>query len=574
VDGTRNLDLQFRVDNVNSSCTRNSVVLSGSGLTIDHLMSVSRQGAQVLLTEDPLVLLGVRQSREWVAGAVERGETIYGVTSGFGGMAGVAISPQDASLLQNNLPWFLKTGAGPLLPAADVRATMVLRANALLRGASGIRLEIIERLLQFLNAGVLPQMRSLGSIGASGDLVPLAAIAGAIQGAGDSFLVDFDGRTMPAPEALRILGLAPLPLLAKEGLALVNGTAALTGIAAGCLYDGRVLQALTLGVHALALQALGGSNQSFHVYIHRHKPHPGQRFTAAQMLALLAGSRLIRNELGGQHRYEEGRLLQDRYSIRCLPQFLGPLIDGMALISSQVEVEMNSATDNPLIDAAFGMSFHGGNFLGQYVAVGMDQFRYYLGLMAKHLDVQLALLMEPCFSGLPGSLVGNSDRRVNMGLKGLQITGNSIMPMIAHLGNSLADRFPTHAEQFNQNINSLGFGSANLSRQSIQLFQQYLAVALVMVVQAVALRTKLQAGHYDARSLLAPGLTPLYEAVWKAVGREPLADRPLIFNDDEQALDEYLLAISNEIAAGGDLPQSLAMLIEHIGAWQPWHCTL
>jgi phenylalanine ammonia-lyase len=244
---------------------------------------------------------------------------------------------------------------------------------------------------------------------------------------------------------------------------------------------------------------------------------------------------------------------------------MGPLVDGLDFIARQVTTEINSASDNPLIDPDRRTDYHGGNFLGQYIGVAMDQLRYYLGLMAKHLDVQIALLSTPEFSnGLPPCLIGNPDRKVNMGLKALQICGNSIMPMLTFYGQSLVDRFPTHAEQFNQNINSLGLGSAELARQSIETFHQYMAVCLMFGVQAVDLRTHLVAGHYDARALLSPTSMALYEAVREVVGRPPAPDRPYIRNDNEQPLDEHIRLIAADIGADGRIPQAAAVI-----GWQP-----
>jgi phenylalanine ammonia-lyase len=188
----------------------------------------------------------------------------------------------------------------------------------------------------------------------------------------------------------------------------------------------------------------------------------------------------------------------------------------------------------------------------------MDRLRYLLGLLAKHIDVQIALLVAPEFNnGLPPSLVGNPARKVNMGLKGLQIAGNSIMPLIAFYGNSIADRFPTHAEQFNQNINSQGFAAANLARQSVQTFQQYMAIALIFGVQAVDLRTQAIAGHYDARECLSTGSLALYEAVKKVVGKPISLDRPYIWNDNEQSLNQHIALIAADIAKEGQIVQAV-----------------
>ncbi|MBE9214578.1 aromatic amino acid lyase [Plectonema cf. radiosum LEGE 06105] len=535
-----------------SEYSDSTVNVGNDSLTIDDLASVARDQKQVRLTENADILQGIQASCDFISNAVESGKPIYGVTSGFGGMADVVISPEEASELQTNLVWFLKSGAGKKLPISDVRAAMLLRANSHLHGASGIRLELIRRMEIFLNAGVTPHVYEFGSIGASGDLVPLSYITGALIGLDSSFKVDFNGKEMDAPTALSKLGLSPLQLLPKEGLAMMNGTSVMTGIAANCVYDARILLKLAMGVNALFIQGLNGTNQSFHPFIHECKPHPGQLWAAEQMISLLAGSRLIRDELDGKHEYRKQELIQDRYSLRCLPQYMGPIVDGISQVGSQIEIEMNSVTDNPLIDVANNASYHGGNFLGQYVGMGMDHLRYYLGLLAKHIDVQIALLVSPEFNnGLPPSLVGNQQRKVNMGLKGLQICGNSIMPLLTFYGNSLADRYPTHAEQFNQNVNSQGYMSANLARRSVEIFQQYMAIALMFGVQAVDLRSYKISGDYDARTCLSPGTQELYSAVYQVIEQKPSSTRPYICNDNEQSLDEHIARIAADIAAGG-----------------------
>jgi phenylalanine ammonia-lyase len=538
-----------------------SLILGDRELTIADLVRVARGGEQVRMTDDSSVLARIEQSRAYIADSVAAGAPIYGVTSGFGGMADVVIAPEDASELQNNAIWYHKTGAGRLLPRSDVRAAMLLRANSHMRGVSGLRLELIQRIITFLNADVTPHVHELGSIGASGDLVPLTYITGALIGLDESFKVDFQGEPLDSVAALERLGLPRLRLQPKEGLAMINGTSVMTGIAALCTYDAGRLVDVAMGAHALALQALRGTNQSFHPFIHAQKPHPGQQQSAARMLALLQGSQLSRDELDGRHDYRDRDLIQDRYSLRCLPQFMGPILDGLDEIERQVVVELNSANDNPLIDAVNQTSYHGGNFLGQYIGVTMDRLRYLLGLMAKHLDAQIALLVTPAFSGgLPGSLVGNSARRVNMGLKGLQLTANSIMPLLMFYGNSVADHFPTHAEQFNQNINSQGFNSANLARQVIAIGQQYLAIALMFGVQAVDLRTYALAGHYDARTLLSPATCTLYETVRELIQCPPRADRPYVRDDNEQTLDLHIARIAADLAGEGRIYQALATI--------------
>jgi phenylalanine ammonia-lyase len=546
---------------------RTPIVLRGAGLSIDEVVQVARFGAAVRLTDDPDVLQRMAASHDYILNAVRSGRIVYGVTTGFGGMADTLISSEDAAELQQNLIWFMKSDSGERLPREDVRAAMVIRANSHLMGFSGLRPELVQRMETFLNANVTPHVREFGSIGASGDLTPLACITGALIGLDKCFTVDFDGRETDALTALERLQLPRLKLDPKEGLAMINGTSVMAGIAVNCIYNARLLLALAMGSHALAIQGLQGSNQSFHPFIHEHKPHPGQQWAGRQMLQLLSGSKLIRDELEKRLERQGGELIQDRYSLRCLPQYLGPIVDGLAQIARQVSIEINSATDNPLIDPANHRDFHGGNFLGQYVGVGMDQLRYYLGLLAKHLDVQIAQLVSPAFNnGLPASLVGNRERKVNMGLKGLQINGNSIMPLLSFFGNSLADRFPTHAEQFNQNINSLGLGSARLARQTIEAFYRYMAVALMFGVQAADLRTQRVAGHYDARLCLSPATLPLYEAVREVVGIEPSAERPYIRNDNEQALSVHIRRIADDIAGFGRIAHSVEKVLTDLSS--------
>jgi phenylalanine ammonia-lyase len=513
-----------------------TIIISGAGLTIADIAAVAH-GAKVALSTDATVLDRVERSRAVIQNGVAKGEQIYGVTTLFGGMADQYVGPELLVQVQTLALWQHKSTTGPRLPDADVRAAMLLRANSLMKGASGIRLEIIERFAIFLNAGAHPHVYQRGSIGASGDLVPLAYIAGAILGLDAAWLVDMDGETLDCLTALKRLGLEPLKLQPKEGLALNNGTGACTGVAANASARALDLASLALGIHALYAQALLSTDQSFHPYIHQVKPHPGQIWTAAEMAKLVDGSKVIRSEAAGDRGARTGKLIQDRYSLRCLPQFIGPIIDGLVNVARQIEVEANCANDNPLIDPDSGEILHTGNFLAQYTGVAMDQLRYFIGLLAKHIDTQIALLMTPEFSyGLNPSLVGNMESGVNVGLKSLQIGGNSMMPLISFYGQSIVDRFPTHAEQFNQNINSQAMNSANLARETLDVLEHYLSVALICGVQAVELRAKLVADSYDARTILSPATIPLYEAARLAAAGAPTAARPLHWND----LDEFI----------------------------------
>jgi phenylalanine ammonia-lyase len=530
-----------------------TIIISGQGLTISDIANVAN-GAQVALTTDAAVLDRIERSRAVIQAGVAKGEQIYGVTTLFGGMADQYVGPELLVEVQKLALWQHKSTTGPRLPDTDVRAAMLLRANSLMKGASGIRLEIIQRYVTFLNAGAHPHVYQRGSIGASGDLVPLAYIAGAVLGLAPDWLVDMDGETLDSHTVLARLGLKPLELEPKEGLALNNGTGACTGVAANACARALDLTSLALGIHAFYAQALLSTDQSFHPFIHSVKPHPGQVWTAAQMDTLVAGSKVIRSEAAGDRKGRTGKLIQDRYSLRCLPQFLGPIIDGIVNAARQIEVEANCANDNPLIDPDSGEIFHTGNFLAQYTGVAMDQLRYFIGLLAKHIDTQIALLMTPEFSyGLNPSLVGNMESGTNVGLKSLQIGGNSMMPLISFYGQSIVDRFPTHAEQFNQNINSQAMNSANLARETLDVLEHYLSVALICGVQAVELRAKLTTDSYDARTILSPATVPLYEAARIAAMSAPNAARPLHWNDLDEFIQPKVEGVLSDVNTRGSI---------------------
>ncbi len=528
-----------------------TVIINGQDLTLTDIRAVAL-GAKVALTDDPAILARIDKSRQVIAGGVERGEQIYGVTTLFGGMADQYVGPDLLADVQRIAVWQHKSTTGPRLPAEDVRAAMLLRANSFVKGASGVRREIIDRYLAFLNAGAHPHVHQRGSIGASGDLVPLSYIGGAVIGLDPAFLVDIGGETLDAHSALSRIGLEPLTLQPKEGLALNNGTGACTGVAANATARALDLASLALGIHALYAQAMLSTDQSFDPFIHAMKPHPGQVWVAQQMGRLVAGSKVIRSEAAGGRSHRMGKLIQDRYSLRCLPQYLGPVVDGIATAARQIETEANCANDNPLIDPDTGEIFHTGNFLAQYTGVAMDGLRYHVGLIAKHIDAQIALLMTPEFSyGLNPSLVGNMEAGINVGLKSLQIGGNSMMPLMSFYGQSIVDRFPTHAEQFNQNVNSQAMNSANLARETIDVLEHYLAVALLIGVQAVELRAKLVADSYDAGTILSKATKPLYEAARRAAGGAPDPARPLHWDDLDGFIQPKVEGILADIATGG-----------------------
>ncbi len=540
--------------------------LSGQSLSLSEVHSVAIGQRKVTITDDPGVLKKIEEARALVRKAVGGGMKVYGLTTGYGGMVNVDVPSHQAEASQTNLLAFLSSGAGKKIDDRHVRAAMLIRANMLLRGASGVRLEIIERLVRFLNEDAVPVVCELGSIGASGDLVPLGTVARAITGQAFSCRVRVRGVEMDGADALKLIGLEPLSLLPKEGLAIVNGTSFSAALAVNCIQSARNFLALSFASHAMMMRALLGYEDPFAPFVHEVKPHPGQVWSAAMMRRLLGietDSPL--EEFSGPRKH-----LQDRYSLRCLPQYMGPIVEGIRRVENTLETEMNAVTDNPLIDTEAERFYQSGNFLGQYIGMAMDDLRRYIGLMAKHLDVQIALLVSPEFNhGLPPSLVGNEESPVNMGLKGLQITGNSIMPMLTYLGNPLVEHFPTHAEQYNQNINGLSWGAANLAAQSVEMYSHYAAVALVFAVQAVDLRAKKMNGRFDGRSLLGPMVAPVYESVYEVIGRIPGENAPLVFDDTDQSLEIILAQLSASIRENGAIVDAVSLITDSLAEVEP-----
>ena len=544
-----------------------TIIISGEGLSIDAIEAVSK-GAPVRLSDDPAVLARLEASQGRIEAAVAAGEQVYGVTTLYGGMADQYVPVERMVELQHIALWHHKTATGPRLPAEDVRAAMLLRINSLMKGYSGVRLELIQRYATFLNAGVTPHAFQRGSIGASGDLVPLSYIGASVIGLDPAFLVDWQGETLDCVTALHRLGLEPLVLRPKEGLAMNNGTTASTGVAANAMARAERVLALGLNVQAMLAEALLATNQSFHPTIQAVKPHAGQVFVGRLFRDLLEGSHLIRSEAAGARGHRSGKLIQDRYSLRCLPQYTGPIVDMMAMAARQITTEANSANDNPLVDPDTGEIYHTGNFLAQYTAVACDTLRAQLAMLLKHLDVQIAMLVTPEFNnGLPPSLVGNPGHGLNMGLKSLQLTCNSVAPLVQFYGRSMVDLYPSHAEQFNQNINSQAMNSANLTRDAVDACEHFLAAALVFAVQAVELRGHSVRPGYDPSDLLSHRNRALYVAARGAALGAPDAGKPLVWNDTDGFIQDKVEGILTDLRDGTAIRAALAPVLDQVRAF-------
>src|SRR5437879_3275166 len=392
------------------------VTLDGQSLSIADVVAVARHNVPVAL--DPQALKAVQQSRRAVEAAIERGQTIYGVNPGFGKLAHVRRPPQQGRQLQLNLMRSHASGLGEPLPQDAVRAMMLLRANVLMRGTSGVRPVLPELLIEMLNRGLHPRVPSQGSVGASGDLAPLSHLALAMIGEGDVKVSN------------------PVTLEAKEGLAFVNGTQAQTGLAALLVSDGWTLWRAAHAAAAMSLEAVRGSPDPFEARIHDARPHRWQRDSAALLRDLLADS-----EIRESHRQNDPRV-QDAYSLRCTPQVLGAVGEGLAFAERLVTTELNAATDNPLV---FGDDVRsGGNLHGQPIALALDVIGIALATLAGLAERRIDRLVNPDLSsGLPAFLA--RDPGIESGLMTSQIAADALVAECLVLASPASDQSVTTA---------------------------------------------------------------------------------------------------------------------------------
>ena len=363
-----------------------TVTLDGRSLTISDVVAVARHGAQVAAAS--AARQRARQARASVEAALARGDTIYGVNTGFGKLAHVRIPPDQLRALQLNLIRSHASGVGTPLSVEAVRAMMLLRANVLLMATSGVRPELPDLLVAMLNARVHPIVPSQGSVGASGDLAPLAHLALALIGEGEG------------GAELRAAGLTPVTLEAKEGIAFVNGTQAQTGLGSLLTHDAWVLWRTAHAAAAMSLEALRGTPVPFDARIHDARPHPFQQRSAALLRDLLVDS-----EIRESHRLDDPRV-QDAYSLRCTPQVLGAVGEALAFVERLITTELNGATDNPLVFGDDVLS--GGNFHGQPVALALDVIGIALATLAGLAERRLERIVNPDLSsGLPPFLARN-----------------------------------------------------------------------------------------------------------------------------------------------------------------------
>ena len=446
------------------------VAVTGKGLRIEDLVQVAEGRAEVELTAEGRER--VSAGRKALEEVVRRGKVTYGVNTGVGEFRTVVISDDKLLELQRNLVRSSACGVGPELPQAVVRAMMLLRANAFVTGESGVRPELAEMFEGMLNRGVHPVVPGKGSVGSSGDLAPLAHISLVIIGEGEAW---YKGERMSGAEALKRAGLTPLELKAKEGLALINGTQMMTSIGALCLWRSLALMKAAQLAVAMSVEALKGTARAFDERLFRARPHPGAMAVAANLRGMLAGSEILRSHANLLHE------VQDAYTLRCAPQVLGAALDSLLAAQAVLEVEMNSATDNPLVFGD-GEVISGGNFHGMPVAMALDQMALAVHVVGNFSERRIARLVDGKLSHLPSCLVAAK------GLESGMMIPQYVAASLASENKLLcspasADSIPTSGNQ--EDFNSMGSVGALRLTEMVRNTETIVAIELMCAAQGL-----------------------------------------------------------------------------------------
>jgi histidine ammonia-lyase len=485
-----------------------TVLLGERHLSLDDVAAIAH-GATAELSAAAKPRL--QRSYDYMRELAENGTPVYGLTTGCGPLAASGIAAADRELFQRNLVRSHAVSLGRPHPAAFVRAAMAVRTHVLAQGCSGVHPRTPALLIEMLNARLHPVVREVGSVGASGDLVELAQIALAVIGEGT---VEHDGETIPAAEALRRSGLEPLVPRHREGLALINGTSFHSGAAAVLLRRARrVLDAAQLAA-AMLFEALHGHVEALAAELHAARPHPGQAAVARRLRGLMRGSSLVREQ-------EPVAGAQDAYTLRCIPQILGPSLDAVESAAGVVETEIDSISDNPLFLVEERRVIHGGNFHGQAVALALDQLKTAIVEVGVASERRIARVLDEKLSrGLPPFLVCG-DAGLNSGFMGLQYCASSMAADNAVLAAPASVRsVSTNAS--NQDVVSMGMVAARQAAQVIDNVERMLAIEILSAAQALDLRGAGQAGS---------GTGAAHALVRRHV--EPLADDRVLADDVE-----------------------------------------
>jgi histidine ammonia-lyase len=486
-----------------------TIALSGNDLTFDQLYAVALRGEKVALTADAIKRM--KASRAVVDRVVASGATAYGINTGFGKLASVRISSEQVRQLQVNLVRSHASGVGPPLSEPETRAMMVLRANALAKGLSGIRPVVVETLCAMLNAGVHPIIPSQGSVGASGDLAPLAHLAHVVIGEGRAA---YRGEAMDGAEAMRRAGVSPVALEAKEGLSLLNGTQGMLALLSLALRHADVLVDTADVAAALSLDALRGSPGAFDARIMHARPYTGAAMTARNLAHLNEGSQIRES-----HRpAEKDARVQDAYSLRCTPQVHGAVRDSLAQAREMAATELNSATDNPLVFVSGGGGsgdiVSGGNFHGQPLAMAADQVAVAIATLGGISERRIEQMTNPLTSMLSAFLT--PEPGINSGFMIAQVTAAAL----ASENKALAiphsvDSITTSGNQ--EDYVSMGMGGARRLDRMLQNLRHTVAIELLCACQGIDLLAPLQTGPLAKKA---------YDVV-RAKSPKLVQDRPL-----------------------------------------------
>ncbi|MDW7660507.1 MAG: histidine ammonia-lyase [Bacillota bacterium] len=473
----------------------NPIMINGNNLTIQDVIEVARHKMKVSIAEEAITK--IIKSRNYVESIVHEGQVVYGINTGFGKFSDVAINADEIEQLQKNLIYADAVGIGKNFDTEITRALMLLRANALSKGFSGVRTVIVQTLLDMLNSSVHPLIREKGSVGSSGDLCPLAHMVLVMMGEGEA---EYQGIHMNGGEAMKKAGIKPVILAAKEGLALINGTQAMLGVSVLTVYDAEVLMKSADIIAGLTFESLEGIVDALDERIHLARPHQGQLDTAENLRKLCKGSQLLTHQ--GEKR------VQDAYTLRCIPQIHGASRAAVNYVKSVIEVEINAATDNPLIfpDGEQPAVFSGGNFHGQPVSIAMDTLGIALSEYANVSERRIERLVNPSLSDLPAFLTPQGG--LNCGFMVPQYAAAAVVSenkILAHPAS--VDSIPTSANQ--EDHVSMGTIAARKAREIIKHCQYVLGIELLCAAQAADFRnaSRLGQGSSEAYKVLRKQVT-------------------------------------------------------------------
>lgn len=483
---------------------RPAVVLDGNNLSMEDVVAIGMRLKQVRLDEDALVRC--RASRTFLKKEINAGKIIYGVNTSFGPMCNRIISEKDIELLQVNLIKSHAAGLGEPIKPEVALAVLAIRCNTLLKGFSGVRVQLLEVMQDMINQGISPFIPECGSVGASGDLVHLSHMSLAIIGLGNVY---YDNALMPADKALEKAGIKPVNLSYKEGLALINGTAAMSALAAFALKDAEKTLKIACINAAFAMEIFGGIDDAFDMDLQTLKPHSGQMNTAAAIGALFQGSGnitkrddlhdLIRNQQSPEDPFFTTNLtVQDVYSIRCTPQILAPVDEAVSYAVEKLQVEINSSNDNPLIIPEKGKILHGGNFHGQSIGFAMDSLCIAISTLCNLSERRVNKLLDKNLNGdLPENLIPGTVG-LTMGLMGAQYLATSTTAENRNLANPVSTHSISSNES-NQDVVSMGTIAARKALTQVNNAKHILTVETIALMQALSFKNAATLGRGTAK---------------------------------------------------------------------------